>query len=61
MEFHSVNPKNGETIGSYPTLSNDEAAKRIELSAAAQKSWEQLPLADRVSAVMRLADTLEAE
>ena len=61
MEFHSVNPKNGETIGSYPTLTSDEAAKRIELSAAAQKSWEQLPLADRVSAVMRLADTLEAE
>ena len=61
MEFRSTNPKNGEVFATYQPLPDDALSKRIEESSAAQQAWDRLPLEERVSAVMRLADTLEAE
>lgn len=61
MEFQTINPKNGEAIAAYPTLTDAELAACIDQSASAQSSWSLLPLDKRIEAVTRLADVLEAE
>lgn len=60
MEYRSVNPTDGQLVGSYPTA--DEGAVEIALDRAARAAgrWGAQPLAERAALLRRAADTLES-
>ncbi|MGB0370145.1 MAG: NAD-dependent succinate-semialdehyde dehydrogenase [Opitutales bacterium] len=61
MEFHSINPANGEAFDTYTVLTDAELSERIEKSALANKHWGQLDLDTRIQAVLNLAKVLEED
>ena len=55
------NPATGETESSRDFDSDDEIRTKLERSAAAYERWRQVPLAERASALAKLAEGLRAE
>ena len=60
MEFKSINPYNGQEVGSYKALTSTELLGKLDKSNEAFNSWKQVPLAERV-ALMRKAATVLRE
>lgn len=49
MEFKSINPYNGETVGTYTALSGKELATKLDQSGKAFKHWKNVPLNERIA------------
>ncbi|MCA1752795.1 MAG: hypothetical protein LC670_13605 [Flavobacteriales bacterium] len=41
MEFQSINPYTGKTVGTHTALTSAELDQKLDLSAKAFKSWRQ--------------------
>ena len=57
----SINPATGETLRSYPTLSDSELDERLARAAAAYEHHRRTRMPDRAQAMRRAADILERE
>ena len=51
-----VNPATGETLATYPTLSDDEVQAAIAKAYEAQRAWREVPVAERAAKIRRVAD-----
>jgi succinate-semialdehyde dehydrogenase/glutarate-semialdehyde dehydrogenase len=51
-----VNPATGETLASYPTITDDALEAAIAKAHAAQQAWRQVPVADRAAKIRRVAE-----
>jgi succinate-semialdehyde dehydrogenase/glutarate-semialdehyde dehydrogenase len=58
MEFKSINPYNGQEVGSYTALTAAELQAKLDKSNKAFKSWKKVPLAERVALMHRAATVL---
>jgi succinate-semialdehyde dehydrogenase/glutarate-semialdehyde dehydrogenase len=55
-EYAVVNPATGETLATYPTLSDDELQERIAAADAAYRTWRDTPVAERATLLRRVAE-----
>ncbi len=55
-EYAVVNPATGETLATYPTLSDAELEERIASADAAYRVWRATPVAERAALVRRAAE-----
>jgi succinate-semialdehyde dehydrogenase/glutarate-semialdehyde dehydrogenase len=58
MEFRSINPYNGETVGRYVALTNAALDERLALAQQAFKSWRTVPVAERCALMTRAGQVL---
>ena len=47
MEFKSINPYNGEQVGLYTALTQEELAEKLNQNKAIFESWKMVPLSER--------------
>jgi len=57
--MQSINPFNGEVIGSYPAMDEADIIKQIEATAVAYSKWSETGLKERSGLINSLADVLE--
>jgi acyl-CoA reductase-like NAD-dependent aldehyde dehydrogenase len=57
--FVSINPATGQLLARYPSHDALAARQVLDDCAAAQAVWRDVPLADRLAVLLRLADGLE--
>lgn len=55
-EYAVVNPATGETLATYPTITDDALDSAIETADAAFRTWRDLPVAERAAGLRRVAD-----
>ncbi|MDY0908891.1 NAD-dependent succinate-semialdehyde dehydrogenase [Microbacterium sp. CFBP9034] len=55
-EYAVVNPATGETLATYPTITDDALEGVIAGADAAFRTWRNAPVADRAAAVRKVAD-----
>jgi succinate-semialdehyde dehydrogenase/glutarate-semialdehyde dehydrogenase len=55
-DYAVVNPATGETLATFPTLTDAELASRIERADAAFRTWRDVPVAERAALVRRAAE-----
>jgi len=64
MEFKSINPYNGEEVGSYTGLTTAELDGKLAKSQTAFETWKKVPIAERAALMVRagqvLRDNIEA-
>ena len=58
MEFHSVNPYNGDLIGTYTAQTEEELKQVLDNSGEAFKSWRKKPLSERTELLKKVAQVL---
>ncbi len=58
MEFHSINPYNGDQVGHYTAHTSDETDKILENSAEAFKTWSGEPLSYRTGLIKKAGEIL---
>lgn len=58
MEFKSLNPYDGEQVGSYSPLSEEELMEKLNKSATAYTSWRKFTLAERCSLIKKAGQVL---
>ena len=56
----SINPANGETVGSYPDLNSSEFASIISTVQEAYDPWRQLDISERCQFFRQMAEVLRA-
>ena len=56
----SINPANGETVGSYPDLNSEEFASIISNVQEAYDPWRQLDISERCQFFRQMAEVLRA-
>jgi succinate-semialdehyde dehydrogenase/glutarate-semialdehyde dehydrogenase len=56
----SISPTDGRVVAEYKETQPAEVQHHIEAAASLQKEWEQTPVADRATPMMRMAELLEA-
>ncbi|HAR41501.1 MAG TPA: NADP-dependent succinic semialdehyde dehydrogenase [Bdellovibrionales bacterium] len=61
MELRSINPANGEILGSFAMHGPDQVESKIKKAAEAFKSWRRSVFAERSDVLIRCAEILEAE
>jgi succinate-semialdehyde dehydrogenase/glutarate-semialdehyde dehydrogenase len=61
MDFATVNPATGETVATYPALTDSEVDAAIERSARAFADYRTTGFAERAEWSRRAADVLDAE
>ena len=61
MPYATINPVTGETIQTFPSLTDDEVQEKLRLAHTAFQSHRRTPLAERASKMTRAADILDAE
>src|SRR5688572_13680545 len=61
MGIATVNPATGETLRTFPSLSQGELEERLVRSQTAFRSWRRTPFSQRAEALSRLAALLETE
>ena len=61
MTIATINPATGEVVRTFPALSDDELADRVELAAEAARAHKKTSFAERSAAMLRAADLLDAE
>lgn len=61
MPFTTVNPATGETVGSHPAISLEEARTAASAAAAAVPTWRDRAFPDRAEILRRAAAILEEE
>jgi succinate-semialdehyde dehydrogenase/glutarate-semialdehyde dehydrogenase len=54
----TLNPATGEKLADYPPMTGEVLEEVLATAAAAQKSWADVPLAERARVLRRVADTL---
>ena len=54
----TINPATGETLKTYPRMSDDEMALAIEQCQAAYQDWRQRSLEDRAKVIKAIGDEL---
>ena len=55
-EYAVVNPATGETLATYPTITDDALETVIEKADAAYRAWRDTPVAERAALVRRAAE-----
>ncbi|WP_349899175.1 NAD-dependent succinate-semialdehyde dehydrogenase [Parafrigoribacterium soli] len=60
-EFAVVNPATGETVKSYPTISNDELVAAIARADEAHRSWSRSTTVEQRAALIRRVGELHVE
>ena len=58
MKFKSINPFNGEEVGSFHGLDKAQLNKALEKSASAFRLWREVPLAERCKLIARAGEVL---
>jgi len=58
--IEAIDPADGTTIGSVPSLSASETAKALEVAAAAMDSWKRVPASRRSAILARWHELLVA-
>ncbi len=58
MEFKSINPFNGEHVGTYRAHSDAELDAKLAKSARAYASWRRVPLAERARLMAKAGQVL---
>ena len=58
MQFKSINPYNGEEVGSYQGLSNEDLNNKLEKSKAAFSNWKKVPLNERTALMIKAGKVL---
>ncbi|PWH87119.1 NAD-dependent succinate-semialdehyde dehydrogenase [Brumimicrobium oceani] len=58
MEFKTINPHNGETIGVYKGLTDDELAEKLDNSQKAFESWSKVALSERCTLLKKAGQVL---
>jgi succinate-semialdehyde dehydrogenase/glutarate-semialdehyde dehydrogenase len=61
MRIASVNPATGETLRTFPELSDAELEARVSAASEAFPRWRRTPVRDRARVVTRAAEILDAE
>jgi succinate-semialdehyde dehydrogenase/glutarate-semialdehyde dehydrogenase len=61
MNFKSVNPATGETLGEYPAHSAAQVEAKLARAAETAHRWRRTPVTERAAMVGRLAELLDAE
>ena len=61
MTIASINPATGQTIRTFPTLSEQELDARIQCAADAYARHRRTPIQDRTRMLLRAAEILESE
>ncbi len=56
-----LNPRSGATIAAIPEASTQQVAEAVGAARAAFETWSATPPAERATALLRLADRLEAD
>lgn len=57
--FKSINPATGRDIATYPELSREEIAQKLDMAMAGFQQWRRTPPAARAELLSRIADTFE--
>ena len=47
MEFKCINPYNGQVVGTYTSLTEQELEEKLHKSKIAHEAWKKVPLAER--------------
>ncbi|KRA24294.1 succinate-semialdehyde dehydrogenase [Microbacterium sp. Root61] len=55
-DYAVVNPATGETLATYPTITDAQLEEKITAADAAYRSWRETPVAERAAVVRRAAD-----
>ncbi len=55
-DYAVVNPATGETLATYPTITDDALEAAIAQADAAFRSWRDVPVADRADLIRRVAE-----
>jgi succinate-semialdehyde dehydrogenase/glutarate-semialdehyde dehydrogenase len=55
-EYAVVNPATGETLKTYPTISDDELKDAIDRADRAHREWSRRSVADRAAVVRRIGE-----
>ena len=55
-EYAVVNPATGETLATYPTISDDALESAIATADAAYRTWRDAPVAERAARLRRVAE-----
>ena len=58
--FTSINPATGETVATYPELTDAEVEKKVAAAHAAFAQWRTTDLATRTALLSAIADQFEA-
>ena len=58
MEFHSINPYNGQQVGQYTALTSTELENILDKSAEAFKTWSRQPLSYRTELIQKAGEIL---
>src|SRR5919107_750195 len=61
MTIASINPATGQTIRTFPTLSDQELDGRLQCAVDAYKRYRRIPVRERASLLLRAAEILESE
>jgi len=61
MQFKSINPHNGEVVGSYESLSQLQLTDKLNLSAQVFPTWRKVSISDRAALMMKAAFVLKNE
>ena len=59
MEFKSINPYNGEEVGTYIGLSDAELDGKLSLAKEAFKTWKKVPLEERAKLMTKAAAVIK--
>lgn len=55
-DYAVVNPATGETLATYPTITDDALEAAIAQADAAYRSWRDTPVAERAARIRRVAE-----
>lgn len=58
MEFKSINPYNGQTVGTYRAHSSNELDQKLKKAQAAFESWRNVPFAERARLMKKAGQLL---
>lgn len=55
-DYAVVNPATGETLATYPTLTDEELAAKLAEAAEAYRTWRATPVTERAARIRRVAE-----
>lgn len=55
-DYAVVNPATGETLATYPTITDEGLQEAIARSQAAYRTWRDVPVAERAAKIRRVAE-----
>ena len=59
MEFKSINPYNGEEVGTYTGLSDTALEAKLKLAKSAFNKWKKVPLEERAELMAKAGEVLK--